>query len=157
MTDLSVGSFPPSSRSSSERSVIQPSRVEGRTPLVAADFGHYLSASIDADRAIAANAWRYDHGRCEADLAVRGDPEKTQLVLLNFLVNAVKFTDAGGQVSLTCAKAAIASAVVLSGAKDLHVRVLRCAQDDSRGAPCRTTSRCQDPRQSPSRESLNDR
>jgi signal transduction histidine kinase len=36
------------------------------------------------------------------DLAVRADGEKVRLVLLNLLTNAIKFTDAGGVITISC-------------------------------------------------------
>jgi signal transduction histidine kinase len=50
-----------------------------------------------------AKGLRYSHGTCNPQYAVRADPEKVRQILLNLLANAVKFTDAGGEVALSCA------------------------------------------------------
>ena len=41
-------------------------------------------------------------GECDADLAVRADPDKLQQILVNLMSNAVKFTMPGGSVDVTC-------------------------------------------------------
>jgi signal transduction histidine kinase len=44
----------------------------------------------------------YDGSDCDSSLAVRADAEKMRQIVLNLLTNAVKFTDAGGRVTVSC-------------------------------------------------------
>ena len=52
---------------------------------------------------VRARGLAYSFGTCDPGLAVRADREKLQQVLLNLLTNAIKFTNAGGEITVSCA------------------------------------------------------
>jgi signal transduction histidine kinase len=77
---------------------------------------HYDIADVALDEVLAtcealtapqarARAVQVTFAACPAGLHVRADAEKVQQVVLNLLTNALKFTDAGGLVTLSCAPA----------------------------------------------------
>jgi PAS domain S-box-containing protein len=51
---------------------------------------------------VAAKNISYRHGRCDPSLAVWADREKTHQILINLVSNAVKFTKAGGNITIEC-------------------------------------------------------
>jgi signal transduction histidine kinase len=51
---------------------------------------------------VRARGLTYVLGACDPGLRVQADPEKLQQILLNLLTNAIKFTDAGGDVRVEC-------------------------------------------------------
>ncbi|HEU0301248.1 MAG TPA: ATP-binding protein [Longimicrobium sp.] len=63
----------------------------------------------------------YSATPCPPGLRVHGDEERTRQVLLNLVGNAIKFTDPGGWVSLSCEPEG----------EWVHVRV----RDNGRGSP----------------------
>ena len=46
--------------------------------------------------------YRYDH--CDPDLSVRADRDKLQQILINLLVNATKYTEPGGSITISCSR-----------------------------------------------------
>ena len=73
----------------------------------------------------------YRYTGCTANPMVHVDPEKVRQILLNLLANAVKFTEPGGEVALTC------------GYDDGMVRM--SVRDTGRGIPADQLSRVFDP------------
>jgi PAS domain S-box-containing protein len=51
---------------------------------------------------VAAKNIKYRHGRCDPSLTVWADREKTHQILINLVSNAVKFTKAGGEITIDC-------------------------------------------------------
>jgi PAS domain S-box-containing protein len=87
---------------------------------------------------VAAKGLAFTHDACAPDTPaephrVLADPEKLRQVLLNLIVNAIKFTDHGGRVSLECERDPAARLV--------RVRVA----DTGRGIPAEQLGRIFDP------------
>jgi signal transduction histidine kinase len=53
----------------------------------------------------------YTFGTCDPSLSVRADRDKLQQVLLNLLTNAIKFTSAGGEITVTCSSTDVTVAI----------------------------------------------
>jgi len=63
-----------------------------------------ILAVLDAltEPQVASKRITYRHGRCDPALAVYADREKTHQILINLVSNAVKFTRAGGEITIEC-------------------------------------------------------
>jgi len=80
---------------------------------------------------LSAKSLRYDQEPCDRTIRARADPEKVRQVLLNLLANAVKFTESGGQIT-------VSSEV---GARDVRIHV----RDTGRGIAPEQLARIFDP------------
>ena len=63
-----------------------------------------ILAVLDAltEPQVASKHIKYRHGRCDPGLTVYADREKTHQILINLVSNAVKFTKAGGEITIEC-------------------------------------------------------
>jgi PAS domain S-box-containing protein len=52
---------------------------------------------------LAARMLRYRHEGCDPSIKVQADADKVRQIVVNLLANAIKFTPAGGEITLACA------------------------------------------------------
>jgi signal transduction histidine kinase len=64
-------------------------------------------AEAMVDQQISAKGIAYHYDVCDPSLLVHADRDKTQQVLINLLVNATKYTDPGGSITVSCERSAV--------------------------------------------------
>jgi signal transduction histidine kinase len=81
---------------------VEAGKLEIRLEPVALDAAlHQMEASFLPQ--VSARGLTYHYDGCDPSILVKADPERMGQIVLNLITNAVKFTDPGGEIRVSCA------------------------------------------------------
>lgn len=81
---------------------VEAGKLEIRMEPVALDAAiHQMEASFLPQ--VSARGLTYHYDGCDPSILVKADPERMGQIVLNLITNAVKFTDPGGEIRVSCA------------------------------------------------------